>query len=88
MAVRLQFNVQDPLSSWITTEKAVLSKVIHWVRVTAVLPGQSMAKMWQEGNGLFLLENMMFSLKPKPLKVTRTPDSSSIPMLQAEYFWI
>lgn len=38
-------------SLWITTEKAVLSKVMHWVRVTAVLPGQSMTKMWQERNG-------------------------------------
>jgi hypothetical protein len=24
---------------------------MHWVRFTAVLPGQSMAKMWPEGNG-------------------------------------
>lgn len=56
---------RHPLSGRITTEKAVPSKVMHWVRVTSVLPGQSMVKMWQEGNGLFLLENTMSSLKPR-----------------------
>lgn len=78
------------LSNWVTTEKAILGRVMPRVRAIAALPGQSVAKLWQKGNRLLLLENTMSLLEPKKLKVTsRTPDPASlVPMLQAEYLFL
>lgn len=59
LAMRALFSVEDVLSPAVSRQRAALSRVMPRVRAIAVLPGQSVAKMWQKGNRLLLGENMV-----------------------------